>query len=92
MFSVNEADAKKNVMALVGEAIPSPSSPGFFLASLVVKGKGTAEEEKFKQYLKQLKEECALRMMNILYNPQYGTMDLKFWLAFSKRKFLKMSL
>jgi hypothetical protein len=39
--------------------------------------------------LKQLKEECAGRLMFKLYNPDYGTMDLKFWLSFSKRKFLK---
>lgn len=33
-----------------------------------------------------------LRLFNKLYNPEYGTMDLKFWLAFSKKKFLKMSM
>lgn len=62
------------------------------MGTLVQKGRGTSEEEKFRQYVKQLKEECAGRLMHMLYNPQYGTMDLKFWLAFSKRKFLKMSM
>ena len=86
-----EAEAKKNLMALIAEAVPSPSQPGFFMGSLALKGKGAAEEEKFRQYCKQLKEECAVRLFKILFNPEYGTMDLKFWLAFAKRKFLKLS-
>ena len=86
-----EAEAKKNLMALMAEAVPSPSQPGFFMGSLALKGKGAAEEEKFRQYCKQLKEECGARLFRILFNPEYGTMDLKFWLAFAKRKFLKLS-
>ncbi|CDW77726.1 actin-related protein 2 3 complex subunit 3-like [Stylonychia lemnae] len=90
--SNNDQDAKRNVLALMNEAVPSPSAPGFFMGNLVLKGRGSGEEEKFRGYCKQLKEECAGRLMNILYNPQYGTMDLKFWLAFAKRKFLKLSM
>ena len=30
----------------------------------------------------------AKRLMDVLYNPEWGTLDLKFWLAFSKKKFL----
>ena len=48
------------------------------------------EDTKFKQYLMQLKEETSKRLMIILYNPEWGTLDLKFWLSYSKRKFLKM--
>ena len=92
VYSPEQAEAKKNLMSLMQEAVPSPAQPGFFMAGLALKGKGSAEEEKFRQYLKQLKEECTLRLFSILYNPQYGTMDLKFWLGFSKRKFLKLSM
>ena len=84
-----EAEAKKNLFALVQEAVPSPATPGFFLSNLCTKSKSPAEDEKFRTYLKQLKEECMLRLYGKLYNPDYGTMDLKFWLAFSKKKFLK---
>ena len=92
IYSPEQTEAKKNLMVLMQEAVPSPSQPGFFMAGLATKGKGSAEEEKFRSYLKQLKEECTLRLFGILYNPQYGTMDLKFWLGFAKRKFLKMSM
>ena len=76
----------------MGEAVQSPNDSKFFMGNLVNKSKSAAEDEKFRSYLKQLKEETAYRMMAILYNPQYGTMDLKFWLAFSKQKFLKLSM
>ena len=79
-------------MALLAEAPATPSTPGFFMGSLATKGKGAGEEEKFRTYCKQLREECAARLFQILYNPQYGTMDLKFWLGFAKKKFLKMSM
>ena len=79
-------------MMIAGEQVASPSSPGFFMGNLVLKGRGTSEEERFKGFLKQAREECAVRLLNILYNPEYGTMDLKFWLAFAKKKFLKMSM
>ena len=62
------------------------------MGNLVLKGRGSSEEEKFRQYVKQLKEECAGRLMMMLYHPQYGTMDLKFWLAFAKKKFLKLTM
>ena len=69
--------------------MPTTASAGF-MAALVVKGRPSAEEEKYRTYLRQLREECGMRMFNILY--QYNAMDLKFWLAFAKRKFLKLSM
>lgn len=50
--STNEAEAKKNLMALVNEPVQSPSQPGFFMGNLVLKGRGTSEEEKFRGYIK----------------------------------------
>ena len=47
-------------------------------------------EDKYKKYMAQAKQECAQRLMNILYHPQWGTLDLKFWLGFQKKKFLKL--
>ena len=48
------------------------------------------EDDAFKKYCLQLKQETSRRLLEILYHPEWGTMDLKFWLAFSKKKFLKM--
>ena len=82
-FSIDENQAKKNVSVLVAEAPQSPNDGKFFMGNLVNKSKNSSEDEKFRSYIKQLKEETASRMMAILYSPQYGTMDLKFWLAFA---------
>jgi len=49
-------------MALINEPVQSPSQPGFFMGNLVLKGRGTSEEEKFRGYIKQLKEECGGRL------------------------------
>ena len=53
---------------------------------LLTQSKGNAEEEKFKNYLKQCKDECAQRLVQTIYSN--GAMDLKFWLAFGRRPFL----
>ena len=85
----DQNEAKKAISALFQEAVPTTASAGF-MAALVVKGRPSAEEEKYRTYLRQLKEECGIRMFNILY--QNNGMDLKYWLAYSKRKFLKLSM
>ncbi len=61
-----QAEAKKALIALIQEAVPNTASAGF-MNGLVVKGRPSGEEEKYRSYLKQLKEECGMRMFNILY-------------------------
>ena len=67
--SPTQEDAKKNLFSLVQEPVPSANSPGFFMASLVSKSKTPGEDEKFRQYLKQLREETMLRLYGKLFNP-----------------------
>ena len=69
-------------------AVPSSGQTGFFMKGLCTQN--PREDDKFKKYLAQCKQECAKRLLEILFHPQWGTLDLKFWLAFSKRKFLKL--
>ena len=70
------------------DPVPSHTANGFFMKSLCKPS--PKEDDKFRKYLLQCKQECAKRLMDILYNPEWGTLDLKFWLAFAKRKFLKL--
>ena len=70
------------------EQVPSSNAGGFFMKG--VSKYNAKEDDTFKKYLMQCKQECSRRLLDILYNPQWGTLDLKFWLAFSKKKFMKM--
>ena len=58
------------------------------MKALLDASKISVEDEKMRSYMKHLKQETAKRLLEKLYNPQWGTLDLKFWLAFSKRKFM----
>jgi actin related protein 2/3 complex subunit 3 len=46
------------------------------------------EESGLQSYLKTVRKCVNYRMLYILYEAEWGTLDLKFWLGFAKRKFL----
>ena len=73
---------------IIIEQVQSSSANNFFMKSLAKYN--AKEDDKFKKYLMQCKAECAKRLLDILFNPEWGTLDLKFWLGFSKKKFLKL--
>lgn len=68
--------------------MPASSDAKFFMRQLgqIIQSKGSAEEEKYKGYLKQIKEECASRLIKTIYDN--GALDLKFWLQYGKKPFL----
>ena len=70
------------------EQVSSASDNKFFMKPVVKYV--NKDDDTFKKYLLQCKQECSKRLLDILFNPEWGTLDLKFWLAFSKREFLKM--
>ena len=70
------------------EQVCSASDNKFFMKPVVKYL--NKDDDQMKKYLLQCKQECSKRLLDILYNPEWGTLDLKFWLGFSKKKFLKM--
>ena len=82
----DQKKAEKNIFTLSIAEVPSPSDTKFFMKDLVKAN--PKEDGKLQQYLKQIKQEVSKRLLNILFNPEWGTLDLKFWLAYSKKKFL----
>ena len=70
------------------ENVRSAGDNSFFMKGILKYN--AREDDAFKKYCLQLKQELARRLLEILYHPEWGTMDLKFWIAFSKKKFLKM--
>ena len=84
----NDPDEKKantSLNALINDAEWNPNKANFFnnLVSL-----NTSEVSDLQSYLKSVRKETVFRLMHILYNSEAGNMDLKFWLSFSKKKFL----
>ena len=82
----DQAKASKAVLAL---AMQEVNVSKFFLLNLCTTVK--SEDGKLAQYLKQVKQEVSKRILNIIYNPEWGTLDMKFWLSYSKKKFLNMN-
>ena len=84
----NQAKATKAVQDIVIQNVPSEKSH-------YLKGKGlfkysAAEDKTMKEYMSQLKQETAARLLNKLYHPEHGTLFLKHWCGLSKRKFMDM--
>jgi actin related protein 2/3 complex subunit 3 len=47
-----------------------------------------SEEVELQTYLKTIRKCVNFRLLTLLYESEYGTLDLKFWLGFAKKKFL----
>lgn len=69
------------------KAVPSAADKKFFLSALVTTHHKPGEDGKYKDYLKQLKLETIPRIVDIMWNPEWGTLDQKFWLGFSQKQF-----
>ena len=83
----DEVKAKKVLGAWCNEAIPHISSSSFFMKYITSKSTDSKGDELAK-YFKTIRNELVKRLLSILYNAEWGTMDLKYWIGFNKKKFL----
>lgn len=78
--------AKSLMKALVDDCEWSPNYKSHFFNALVsIK---TNEIAELQAYLKGIRREVVLRLMYILFDSDYKTLELKYWLAFGRRKFM----
>lgn len=83
----NDLDkAKINLKNLVDDAEWSPNSKSHFLNNLTTLKLN--EVSPLQQYLKTVRKEVVLRLFLILFDSDYKTLDLKYWLSFAKKRFL----
>lgn len=68
---------------------PVPGDAGFPLGGFFSAPADRQEQETIRQYIKQLREETCLRMLEIAYNAN-GERN-KWWCQFSKRKFMNIA-
>jgi hypothetical protein len=76
---LNRDNAKKEMDKLVKESIPTND---FFMNDLLT---NEGNKAKMTDYLMKVKEECAKRLLDVLFHPEHGDMDCKYWLRFGKK-------
>ena len=79
-------NAKKNLDALINDCDWSPNYKSHFLGNLITLDNSQVSD--LNLYLKSLRKEIVNRLLYMLFDGPWGTLDLKFWLGFSKRKFM----
>ncbi|KAK9460677.1 actin-related protein 2/3 complex subunit 3 [Lipomyces oligophaga] len=83
-----EAGRILNTFAL--EHFSIPGDPGFPLNSLYAAPRDRAEADMLRGYLSQFRQELAVRLIDRVY--ANGDVPSKYWLAFTRRRFMNKSL
>jgi len=86
----NKADADKLLFTLALENFPIPGDAKFVLGGLVTAPSSRQDADFLRQYLTQCRQELGKRIVNLVYKD--ATRQDKWWMCFSKKKFLNMSL
>ena len=84
----NRDSGNKILFDLAKEKFPLPGENGWPLGGHIHRPKSRAEEDLCRNFMKQIREETGVRLLEILYtNPAKIN---KHWMAFSKRKFMNI--
>ena len=82
--SVDRKAAETFLNKLAKKDIPAFDSNDFFLKGVF----GTDNQTKAKAYLQKANLKVVEKLLNILWNPNHGDCDLKFWVNFGKHNFV----
>lgn len=88
---INRHEAVKALTNLSLEDFAIPGDIGFPLNSLYQPPRDRSEATFLRQYLAQFRQELASRLLDRLYSED-DTKPNKFWMAFSRKKFMNKSL
>jgi len=84
-----KADALKNILTVSTSGnFKIPGEDGFCLPGFFTPPKAKAEADLFRAYYRQLREESANRLIEILFTNEGPN---KWWFQFSKRKFMNIA-
>ena len=89
--SMDSRAAEKALINGALEQFSIPGEPGFPLNQAFEPPKDRTEAEALRQYLGQVRQELAIRLHQRLYAVDPGSPS-KWWLSFTKRKFMGKSL
>ena len=82
-----KSEADKLFFQLCQDSLPGPGDADFALSAFYEKPKNNIEKTNWEAYIKQAKQELGLRLVNLLFSSETSGPD-KYWMQFSKRKFL----
>eukprot|EP01006_Ploeotia_vitrea_P025851 TRINITY_DN58776_c0_g1_i2.p1 TRINITY_DN58776_c0_g1~~TRINITY_DN58776_c0_g1_i2.p1 ORF type:complete len:172 (-),score=5.16 TRINITY_DN58776_c0_g1_i2:42-557(-) len=85
--------AKKALYTLAQQSFDAPGDHHFILPAFLPNPKSTKESSEWKEYFKQLREELGNRLVEKVYAaPGPDGLPSKWWVMFTKRKFLNKTL
>ncbi|XP_048752504.1 actin-related protein 2/3 complex subunit 3-like [Ostrea edulis] len=86
----SKSAATKEMYTLGLLNFPIPGEPKFPLNAMFTKPASRAEEDTMRNYLLQIRQETGIRMVEKVF--EQDDKPSKWWLCFSKRKFMEKSL
>lgn len=89
-MSLSDATRALNTLAMDHFALPG--DPGFPLNNLYAAARDRVDQDLMRSYLLQFRQELALRLLARVYDEQSSASPNKHWLAFTRRRFMNMSL
>ncbi|XP_076364226.1 actin-related protein 2/3 complex, subunit 3A isoform X1 [Tachypleus tridentatus] len=87
----NKNQGLQEMYSLAISKFDIPGEPGFPLNAVYAKPSSPQEADTMRQYLLQLRQECGLRLCDKVFSSENGK-PTKWWLCFSRRKFMDKSL
>ncbi|UYV79327.1 hypothetical protein LAZ67_17002158 [Cordylochernes scorpioides] len=88
---VSKKQGLQELFALALSRFDIPGDPGFPLNAIYGKPTTPQEADALRDYLYQLRHECGVRLCEKVFEPDTDKPS-KWWICFSKRKFMGMSL
>lgn len=91
-LSTTHNEAVKKLMNLALDSFSIPGTPGFPLNTVYsIPLENPADVELLKSYIQQFRQELAMRLLERVYKDN-REIPSKFWLAFTRRRFMNKSL
>jgi len=90
-ISGDKGSAEKALYQLAIENFPIPGDKAFVLGGIVTNPANRAEADTLRQYFTQLRQEAGIRLVARVYKANDKVAD-KWWMCFTKRKFLNKAL
>lgn len=89
--NTDPSEANRLLNTLAVEHFSIPGDPGFPLNALYTAPRDRTDADLLRSYLTQFRQELALRLIGRIY-PNGEKVPNKYWLAFTRRRFMNKSL